>query len=401
MDVVKMDIGDISLYENNPRKNDSSIKKVARSIQEFGWKQPIVVDKNNVIIVGHTRYKAAKFLKLKKVPVIIAKDLTDEQVKAYRIADNRLNKDSIWDELKLHDEFEELDENNPDFDFTLLGFEGHEIDDIFGLDTDEEDEDDSTPNNFLEKPITQDGDIWLLEDHVLMCGDATKQENVEKLLEKIDYKKVVLITDPPYGISIVKNGKIGQGKIAKTTKYKEIEGDQDTELCKKMFNNINKIFDKMIIFGGNYFLDFLPASDGWIIWDKRGGIMRNNFADGEMAWCNFHTPVRIYKQIWNGMIREGEHEKRIHPTQKPVNLLANIIKDFTKRNDIILDLFGGSGSVLIACEKLKRKCCMMELDVDYCDNIIRRWQTVTEKDAILTESKQKVIGARFTELLKK
>lgn len=158
-------------------------------------------------------------------------------------------------------------------------------------------------------------------------------------------------------------------------------GDGDIDVARKAFDVLATITDRMIIFGGNYFLDFLPVSDGWLIWDKRGDSgIRNTFADGEMAWCSFHTPVRIYKQLWNGMIREGEHDKRVHPTQKPVRLLADIIKDFTDEDDIVLDLFGGSGSTLIACEQTNRTCYMMEIDEKYCDVIRKRYAKFIGKE---------------------
>lgn len=154
------------------------------------------------------------------------------------------------------------------------------------------------------------------------------------------------------------------------------------ETALKLYEIVKDI-PKIILWGGNYFLDFLPNNDSWLIWDKRGesGI-RNTFADGEMAWCNFHTPVRIYHQLWNGMIREGEHEKRVHPTQKPIRMLGEIIKDFTKEDEKILDVFGGSGSTLIACEQLNRKCYMMEMSPQYVDVIIDRWEKFTGKKAI-------------------
>lgn len=134
--------------------------------------------------------------------------------------------------------------------------------------------------------------------------------------------------------------------------------------------------------GGNYFTEFLPFSDSYLVWDKRvdSGI-RNTFADGELAWCSFKTPVRIYHQLWNGMIREGEHEKRLHPTQKPVRMLGEILKDFSDEGDNILDVFGGSGSTLIACEQLDRNCYMMEMSPKYCDVIIDRWEKYTGKTA--------------------
>ena len=196
-----------------------------------------------------------------------------------------------------------------------------------------------------------------------------------------------MLTDPPYGIGVVNNEGtvIGYGKkhLAKRGKYAPIVGDNTTETAQKAYEVLSKICDKLILWGGNYFLDFLPASDGWLIWDKRGESgMRNNFADGEMAWCSFHTPVRIYHQLWNGMIREGEHEKRVHPTQKPVKMLGEILQDFTKEGENVLDVFGGSGSTLIACEQLKRNCFMCELDPHYCDVIIGRWEKLTGEKAV-------------------
>ena len=195
--------------------------------------------------------------------------------------------------------------------------------------------------------------------------------------------KLVAIIDPPYGISLVKNGKVGADfGVAKKGNFKPIIGDGDINIARKAFDVLLNITDRMIIFGGNYFLKFLPPSDGWIIWDKRGDTgIRNTFADGEMAWCSFHTPVRIYKQLWNGMIREGEHDKRLHPTQKPINLLINIIKDFTSKDDVIIDLFGGSGSTLIACEKTNRQCRMMEISPEYCQVILDRYEEYTGKKA--------------------
>ena len=199
-------------------------------------------------------------------------------------------------------------------------------------------------------------------------------------------KADLVFTDPPYGISIVNdNGKIGRGNLAKNKVYPKVIGDDTTEITQKAYDILKNISDKLIIWGGNYFTDFLDFSDGWLIWDKRCGMNSNYFADGEMAYCSFHTPVRIYRQLWNGMIREGEHEERVHPTQKPVKMLTEILQDFSNENDTVLDVFGGSGSTLIACEQTKRKCRMMELDEHYCDVIIKRWEALTGKKAELIE----------------
>lgn len=196
----------------------------------------------------------------------------------------------------------------------------------------------------------------------------------------------MVFTDPPYGIDIVgDNGKVGAENLAKNKVYSKVIADDTTETAEKSYKIIRDICKKLIIWGGNYFTNFLDFSDGWIIWDKRIDMNSNNFADGEMAWCSFHTPVRIYHQLWNGMIREGEHEERVHPTQKPTKMLGEVLRDFSEECENILDLFGGSGSTLIACEQLNRNCFMMELDPHYIDVIIDRWEQFTGQKAKLIE----------------
>lgn len=215
-----------------------------------------------------------------------------------------------------------------------------------------------------------------------MCGDSTVQRDIETLMG--DLTPDFVINDPPYGINIVnEKGSVGAGNITKTSVYMPVKGDETTDTARINFEVLQSIgCKKYLIWGGNYFVDFLPFSPSWVIWDKRREMSSNNFADGEMAWCSFKTPVRIYKQLWNGMIREGEHEKRIHPTQKPVKLLGDIIKDFSNDGDKILDCFGGSGSTLIACEQVGRQCFILEYEPYYCEAIIARWEKLTGKKAI-------------------
>lgn len=162
-----------------------------------------------------------------------------------------------------------------------------------------------------------------------------------------------------------------------------VKGDETTDTAQANYEILQDKANKQIIFGGNYFTEFLPFSDSWLIWDKRVDMNGNDFADGEMAWCSFHTPVRIYHQLWRGMIREGEHEKRVHPTQKPVRMLADILRDFSKKDDNVVDCFGGSGSVLMACEQTGRNCFMMEYEPHYIDVIIARWEKFTGQKAEL------------------
>ena len=198
---------------------------------------------------------------------------------------------------------------------------------------------------------------------------------------------IIAIIDPPYGIEVVsKDGKVGGKNLCDTGTYKPIIGDNTTETAKKAYDTLkNKAIDKFIIFGGNYFTDFLPASPCWIVWDKKGEMNSNNFADCEMIWTNFDSPARIVTHLWRGMIKQGENKKRIHPTQKPIDLLVNVIIEYTKKEDIIIDTFLGSGSTLLACEKTNRKCYGLEIDCHYVDVIVKRWQDYTGKKAILSK----------------
>lgn len=295
MDVIEKKLKDIKPYEKNPRKNDSAVDAVANSIKEFGFKVPVVIDKDNVIVCGHTRYKAAKKLGLKTVPCVIADDLTDEQIKAYRLADNKVSELAEWDIDLLGEELDGI------FDIDMSDFG-------FDMTEDEEEEAEIIEDEIPEEvePVAKQGDIWQLGRHRLMCGDSTSVDDVIKLTQN---KKIKLaLTDPPYGIDVVSdNGEVGANfGVAKKGSYSKVIADDTTETAQESYHILNSCTDRQIIWGGNYFTDFLPFSDGWLIWDKRvdSGI-RNTFADGEMAWCSFHTPVRIYHQLWNGMIREG------------------------------------------------------------------------------------------------
>lgn len=371
MDVRNISVKDLIPYERNTKKHDKTqINNVAESIKQYGFVQPIVIDKDNVVVIGHCRLLAAKQLKMKEVPCVCVEDLTEEQVKALRIVDNKSN-ESEWDFDILPDELADLDLSDFDFDF---GIEGEE----------EETEiaEDEAPEPPAE-PKSKLGDLWQLGSHRLICGDSTDVAVIDRLMDGV--KADMVLTDSPYGVNIVNDkGKVGADNLAKNGVYAPVIGDDTTETAQQAYDIYSQLCDKLILWGGNYFLDFLPPSDGWLIWDKRGesGI-RNNFADGEMAWCSFHTPVRIYHQLWNGMIREGEHEKRVHPTQKPIKMLSEILQDFTKEGDIILDVFGGSGSTLIACEQTGRTCYMAELSPEYVDVIIKRWENLTGEKAVL------------------
>ena len=222
--------------------------------------------------------------------------------------------------------------------------------------------------------VKQD-DIWQLGRHQLLCVDCTVKENIDLLMN--GNKADMVFTDPPYGINIVaKNGQVGGEKLAKNQIYMPIKNDDTIDTAKNFYELI-KNCKKILLWGGNYFLPFLPYGY-WLIWDK---LNSGNFADGEMCWTNIKTSLKIYRYLWNGMIR-CEKEKRVHPTQKPISLLVEIIKDFSNKDDIIVDGFLGSGSTLIACEHTNRICYGMEIDEYYCSVIIERWQKYTNKKAV-------------------
>ena len=235
------------------------------------------------------------------------------------------------------------------------------------------------------------GEIIELGRHRLMCGDARKREDIERLLdgESVD----LVLTDPPYGMKAQgKQGNIG-GQFGKpkllgpgrkipffTQTFPLIHGDDSQDTAREYWAVSNDLTDNHIIWGGQYFAHFLPISGAWIFWDKHTGT--NDFSDGELAWCSRGKRVRYYTQLWSGACRSGSCTLNprpcVHPTQKPVELHARILEDFSAEGDIVLDCFGGSGTTLIACEVTGRRCFMMELSPEYCDIIINRYNTLTK-----------------------
>ena len=369
--IEKRNIDDLIGYDKNPRKfTDKGLKDLKKSLQNCGDANIITINADNTVLGGHARLTVMKQLGYETVDVKVpTKQLTEKQVQEVVV---RLNANTAgeWDLDKLQADFEldDLQEWGLDIEFESLEEEKEVIED-------------EVPEEVETRAKL--GDIWQLGEHRLMCGDSTSVTDVEKLMngEKAD----MVFTDPPYGISVVgSNGKVGADNLAKNGVYMQVKGDETTETTENFYNTcISLGLNKFIIWGGNYFVNFLPFSDGWVIWDKRGDMASNNFADGEMAWCSFHTPVRIYKQIWSGMIKEGESGKRVHPTQKPVRVLTDILKDFTQEKDTIFDGFGGSGSTLLACEQTNRKCLMVEYEPHYVDVIITRWENLTGKKGVL------------------
>ena len=360
-------------YDRNTKKHDKTqINNVAESIKQYGFVQPIVIDKDNVVVIGHCRLLAAKQLKMKEVPCVCVEDLTGEQVKALRIVDNKSN-ESEWDLDILPDELAELDLSDFDFDFGIEDEE--EKTEIVEDEAPEVDED--------AEPIAKLGDIWQLGRHRLMCGDSTDKAAVELLM---DGKKAdLLLTDPPYGIDyggLLKGKGDGHGGADKNgwKSYDAPTWDKERP-NENAFLLLLSLTENQIIWGGNYFADILPPKMCWLVWDK--GQRDFSLADGELAWTSFDKALRI-KSYSRAL---ANRENKVHPTQKPIELLRWCIEDIAERNmervNTVLDLFGGSGSTLIACEQLDRTCYMMELDEKYCDVIIKRWENLTGEKAVL------------------
>ena len=394
MDNIKIEylpIKDLKPYERNQRKHaDYDISQIMVSIQKYGFNDPIGIwSDKNIIVEGHGRLAAAKKLHMKEVPVIRLDHLTDEQRKEYAIIHNKTAELSEWDFDLLAEEIPTLDFSDFDIDWGLP----EDIEENTEIEEDEAPEPPAEPKAKL-------GDLWQLGSHRLICGDSTDVTVIDRLMDVAKAK--LLLTDPPYGIDVVKGnkvdgdkafGKVGGRNIVKSKTYSAIIGDDTTDTARANYDIALTCTENQIIFGGNYFTDFLPPSRCWIVWDQQN---TGNFADAELAWTSFDRGVKLYHFLWNGLCREGSREvegkTRVHPTQKPVGMLADILKDFSEENDSILDCFGGSGSTLIACEQLNRKCYMCELDPHYIDVIVQRYINLkgTDKDVFLIRDGQKI-----------
>ena len=386
----------IPYAKNSRTHSDAQVAQIAASIKEWGFTTPILIDDQHSVIAGHGRLAAARKLGLKEVPVIVATGWTDAQKRAYVIADNKLALNSGWDNELLALELAELDEEG--FDIGLTGFTDEEINALMPVEVTEGLTDPDVAPAVQENPITVPGDVWIMGKHRLMCGDSTSIDAVERLM---DGEKVNMVfTDPPYGISIVKGSKVGGSKpfgskdsrgtvgatnVVKANLYAPIAGDDTIDVAIEAIQVIKTLGAKVeIIWGGNYYAQALENSSCWIVWDKEN---TGNFADAELAWTNQKTAVRIFKHMWNGMVKASEHgQKRVHPTQKPVKLAEWCFEQYGAECETVLDLFCGSGSTLIACESSGKTGYMMELSPHYCDVIVKRWQEFTGKQAIHAET---------------
>ncbi|MBI1900947.1 MAG: ParB N-terminal domain-containing protein [Planctomycetia bacterium] len=450
MKIEMRKLSEITPYDKNPRVNDGAVDAVLASIKEFGWQQPIVVDKDGMIVVGHTRYKAAIKLGLEKVPVHVAKDLTPAQAKAYRIADNQTASIAAWDFELLPLELSDL--QAMDFDLNLLGFDPDELTKILdGLQ-----EGLCDPDDVPEPPdeaTTQPGDLWVLGEHKLLCGDAGKPEEVDALL---DGAVVHLVnTDPPYNVKVeprsnnaiaaglssftndpaARKLRRGQGNASfdvargktKITHHQKLDltrhpgkskathrklrakdrplandfvsDEAFDQLLHAWFGNISRVLQpgRALYCWGGYancanYPPVLKAHGLYfsqaIIWVKEHPVLTRKDFMGNHEWCfyswregaahQFFGPSNAV-DVWS--IKKVNPQSMIHLTEKPVELAARAMLYSSRPGENVLDLFGGSGSTLIAAEQTGRKAFLMELDALYCDVIVQRFEKFTGKKA--------------------
>ncbi|GHT30879.1 methyltransferase [Planctomycetales bacterium] len=396
LNIELRDITSIRPYERNPRINDKAVDAVAVSLKEFGFRQPIVVDTDNIIIAGHTRYKAALKLGLKKVPVHTATDLSPEQVKAYRIADNKTGELAEWDLTILPIELTELQDSG--FDLHSLAFNDRELNQLL---TAELNEGLTDPDDIPETPAeatTQRGDIWLLGSHRLLCGDSTVLEEVATLCgsEKTD----MIFSDPPYNVAYGKSMKDVFRKLHRTIENDDLGEGFDDFLKKAITNmmtfNSGAVYICMSSSELHHLYEaFISAGGKWstfIIWCKNAfTIGRSDYQrqyETILYGWNQNTPhywcgARNQSDIWE---YKKPQKNDLHPTMKPVELVARAIQNSSKPGGTVLDTFGGSGSTLIACEQTGRRCLTMEIDPLYCDVIVKRWEDFTGKKATRKEA---------------
>lgn len=372
MKIEMVEVKKLIPYARNSRTHsDEQVSQIMASIKEFGFTNPVLIDGDGQIIAGHGRTIAAQRLQMKEVPTIRLSHLTQAQKKAYVIADNKLALNAGWDDEMLRIELGELKEE--DFDLSLTGFSDEELNQLLAAAVVEGITDEDSVPEVPEEPKTKPGDIYQLGRHRLMCGDSTNIDAIDKLLNGNNVGSVV--TDPPYGIGIDGQKESKALNPKHNRKAHEFRGWDSERPTDEVFNYIISLNVPAVIWGGNYFADILPASRGWIYWGKgQDGALTSS--DGELAWTNLEKPLRAIT------VNRAKLQGSVHPTQKPLEVIEFSI-NYADGAGSVLDLFGGSGSTMIACEKLGRTNFTMELDPKYCDVIVKRWEDFTGKKAEL------------------
>jgi 16S rRNA G966 N2-methylase RsmD len=374
------------LQENLKDLHKDQHDQLVRVLQKRGFKQPLNLwlhAGTYHLMDGHQRHR-----------VMTANDMNDNgsYEVPYFLTEAKNKKEAVEQLLEITSQYgkttpDGLDELASMYELELgeldVHFDAIDLEKLMDSMNEEVEEDEAPEVDEVNSPVSVLGQVYQLGVHRLMCGSATEIEDVKTLLD--GFLPELVLTDPPYGVDIVQNQQVGGaasthfggkvGAVVESSTYAEILNDDTTETAQASMDIIGELGIKnRIIWGGNYFTDFLPPRACWIVWNKKN---TGNFADVEMAWTSFTTGAKLYDHMWNGMAREGAREDelatRVHPTQKPVGLHANILRDFSKKGDQVLDLFGGSGTTLIACERTERICYMLELSPSYCDVIRKRY----------------------------
>jgi DNA modification methylase len=379
-------------YARNPRKNDHAVEQMAAVITEFGFRIPVVAKSSGELVDGHLRLKAARKLGLATVPVVLADDLTPEQIKAFRLLANRSATWAEWDDELLGLELAELHEAG--FDLNLTGFTEDEWDALIAGDESKEGltDEDQVPD-VTETAISKTGDVWLMGEHKLLCGDATKADDYKTLLgdELVD----MTVTDPPYNVNYANTAKDKMRGTNRPILNDNMGADFGTFLQDACKNILEVTKGAVYIAMSSSELDtlqsaFRSAGGKWstfIIWAK------NTFTMGRADYQRQYEPI-LYgwkdgaQHYWCGARDQGDvwqikkpHKNDLHPTMKPVELMERAVRNSSKTRDIVLDPFGGSGTTVIACEKCGRRARLIELDPKYVDVIVKRWQDFAGKQA--------------------
>ena len=374
-------------YANNPRQNDDAVEAVAESIRRFGFRQPIVVDADGVIVAGHTRFRAAQRLGLATVPVHVATDLTPDEVRAYRLADNKTAELASWDDAMLSIELDAL--RGAGIDWTLLGFDEEELAKLLApAGTEGLTDPDAIPEKPAD-PITKPGDLWLLGKHRLLCGDSTSATDVARLLDGAIPS--LMVTDPPYGVEYDPEWRMDAGLTGNTARMGKVMNDDRADWTEawKLFPG-----DVAYVYHAGVFASTVQQSleragfaiRAQIIWAKdRLALSRGDYHwQHEPCWYavreggkGHRTDDRTQTTLWSIPARDDAGHG--HGTQKPVECMERPVRNHLA--DLVYEPFAGSGTTVIACERTGRTCMAMELDPGYCDVVVRRWEEFTGRKA--------------------
>ena len=390
--IENLKVEDLLPYANNSRTHSpDQVAQIAASMVEFGWTNPVLIDARGTIVAGHGRVMAARKLGMETVPCIRLGHLSPAQVRAYVIADNKLALNAGWDEAMLKAELDILKEDG--FDIGLTGFSEEELAELLDVQSIEGNTDPEEVPEPPADPVTKPGDVWVLGNHRLMCGDSTNIDSAKRLMG--DEQADLLITDPPYNVAYE-----GKTEERLTIENDSMTNEEFRQFLRDVYSAANSVMREGAVFyiwhadseGHNF--RAAAFETGWkvrqcLVWNKNALVLGRQdyqwkhepclygWKDGAAHyWGNDRTQTTVLD--FNKPSRNGEH-----PTMKPVELFEYQIGNSSKPNDVVLDLFGGSGTTAIACERIGRKARLMELDPKYCDVIVKRWEDFTGKKAVL------------------